>query len=92
MTPHELYIENQAYELRFRRDNVINLYTYNTIAGFLGGTTLNYDELLGYKTLKDYKLKTMDDFRDENGKLNTEEWNKYLIEVVRPAKKELGVD
>ena len=91
MTPHELYIENQAFETRFKRENIINLQLLNAVSSFLGGKALSFDDFLGYKTLKDYNFKTVEDFR-EGKKVNFEKWNKYIEEVIKPAKKELGLE
>ena len=91
MTPFELYIENQAYELRFRRDKIIDLQLLNSIMNIFGETSLDFDDIFGYKTLKDYNLKTVQDFF-VNGKIDMKGWKKYLKEVVLPAKNELGME
>ena len=91
MTPYELYIEDQAFELRMKRENSVNINLLNAVSKFFGGETITFDELLNYKTLKDYKLKNINDFR-ENGKINLEKWEKYREEVIKPAKRELGLE
>ena len=91
MTPYELHIENQAFETKFKRNNIINLELLNAVTGFMGGSRLSFDEILGYKTLKDYKLKNIEYFR-ENGKINIEKWNEYLENVVKPTKRKLGIE
>ena len=91
MTPFELYIENQAFELRWKREHMLELQLLNSITAFLGGSQLSFDDILGYKTLKDYKLKNINDFR-ENGKINIEKWEKYREEVIKPARRELGLE
>ncbi len=91
MTPYQLYLHNQAYEMRFKRDNIINLSLLNNVTSFIGGDSITFDDIFNYKTLKDYKLKQMEDFR-ENGKINIEKWNEYSENIIKPAKIELGME
>lgn len=77
--------------MRFKREKIIELRLYNSVNSFLGGEPLSFDDVLGYKTLKDYNLKGIEHFR-ENGKINTERWHKYIEEVIKPAKRELGLE
>lgn len=91
LTPYELYLENQAFEMRFKRENILNLRLLNTVSGFLGGTALDFDDIFNYKSLKDYKLRSIESFRVDD-KIDFEEWNKYLEEVIIPAKIELGME
>ena len=91
MTPYELYIENQAFELRFKRENIIMMDISNVLSNFFGNELLTFDRIFNYKTLKDFKLKQMEDFR-ENGKINIEKWNEYSENIIKPAKIELGME
>ena len=91
MTPFEFYIESQAYEMKFKRDNLINIQLLNILSAFGGGKNITFDDIFGYKSLQDYNLKNINDFR-ENGKVNKEKWDKYLEEVIKPAKRELGLE
>ena len=91
MTPYELHIENQAFEMKFKRNNIINLELLNAVTGFMGGSRLDFDEILGYKTLKDYNLKSIDSFM-KDGKIDFERWEEYLENVVKPVKRKLGLE
>lgn len=77
--------------MRFKRENLINLQLLNSIRAFMGGEQISYEDILGYRTLKDYNLKNINDFR-ENGKVNIEKWHKYIEETIKPAKRELGLE
>ena len=91
MTPYELRLENDAFEMKFKRENIINLQLLNTVSSFLGGESISFDDVFNYKTLKDCNFRNINDFR-ENGKINIEKWEKYLEEVIIPTKRELGLE
>ena len=91
MTPYELRLENDAFEMKFKREQIINLQLLNTVSSFLGGESITFDQIFNYKTLADCKLKNINDFR-ENGKVNVKKWEKYLDEVIIPTKRELGLE
>jgi len=95
-TPEEFYNSTQfwfdihliAEQEKIKRHGILNLYTLNTlISQATEGKSegLNYDDIFGIEQLKDYNLKSRLDFE------NREDFDKYLVEVVIPLKKELGV-
>ena len=91
MTPFDLYIESQANELKFRREKVLDLQLLNSVMNIFGESSVDFDYILGYKTLKDYNLRTPQDFLI-NGKFNISAWETYLRYVVIPIKKGLGME
>lgn len=90
MTPFELHIENQAFEMKFKREHVLELQLLNVALSFGGADTVNYDDILGYQQLKDFKFKTITDFV-KNGKLQKDKWEQYLKEVVEPIRRKEGI-
>lgn len=90
MTPFELHIENQAYELRFKRENIVNLQLLNYIGAFLGVDRVSYDDMLGYLQVKDLNFKSSSDFV-KDGKFDKKAYDKYIEEVVEPTKRERGL-
>lgn len=89
-TPFEIYIENQAAELKVRRDNVVNIQLLNAVLSFGGGDSVNFDDLFGYLQAKDLNFLSPKDFT-ENGEFDREGYKKYLKETVIPTKKERGI-
>ncbi len=90
MTPFELHIENQAFEMKFKREHIIELYILNSVVAYGGGESVNFDDILGYKQLKDLNFKTIKDFII-NGKFNKKGYDEYIKEVVIPTKKREGL-
>jgi len=91
MTPFDLHIENQAFELKWKRENLIELRKLNAYLGVNGSKeTINFDDILGYKQMKDYNFKVMTDFV-KDGKFDKENYDKYLKEVVIPTRKKEGI-
>jgi hypothetical protein len=91
MTPFELHIENQAFEMKFKREHILDLQLLNVALSFGGAKSVNYDDILGYQQMKDFNLKNITNF-NKDGNFQKEEWEKYLKDVVIPIRVKLGME
>ena len=90
MTPFELHIENQSFEMKFKREHLLELQLLNTVLSFCGADRTSFEDVLGYKQLKDLKFKSFEDFVFK-GKFNKEKYDEYVKNVVIPTKRKEGL-
>ncbi len=83
MTPFQLYMRTQAYYERVKKDNIINIRTYNVVKNMFGGKDVeDFDDIFGVD--KTTWLQPQDF-------ASLEEYNKYLEREYLPYARERGL-